>query len=114
MRLYQEGAQLAVQDVALIQQYGQDAHLVERARTMQEIASTPDAGKAAVLAAQHLDRAQGYDMGKQADTVGQVGQVGDRLQAIVLLLLADADMGAPSVIEGAVTDAEDGAEGDGE
>jgi hypothetical protein len=64
MRLYAEGAQRMVQDAKLIEKYGEDAHLVERAMTMQTIATTPDAGKAAVLAAAHLDRAQGYDTGK--------------------------------------------------
>lgn len=59
MRLYAEGAGLAVVDHALVKQYGEDAHIVERARTLQEIATTPDAGKAAVMAAQALDVAQG-------------------------------------------------------
>jgi len=59
MRLYAAGAGLAVEDAALLADYGDDAHIVERAMTLQRIASTPDAGKAAVLAAAHLDKAQG-------------------------------------------------------
>jgi len=59
IRLYAEGAQLSVADAALIAQYGPDAHIVERGMTLQTIASTPDAGKAAVMAAAHLDKAQG-------------------------------------------------------
>lgn len=60
-RLYAEGAQMAVIDPALVLQYGEDAHLVERARTLQTIATTPEAGKAAVLADQSLRKAQGYE-----------------------------------------------------
>lgn len=67
IRLYAEGAGLAVQDLTLVKQYGEDAHIVERARTLQEIASTADAGKAAVMASAHLDKAQGLviDKGQQ-------------------------------------------------
>ena len=69
MRLYAEGAGLAVQDLTLVKKYGEDAHIVERARTLQEIASTPDAGKAAVMASAHLDKAQGLVTDKaQAET----------------------------------------------
>lgn len=59
IRLYNAGARRAVQDTQLIREYGEDAHIVERAMTLQQIATTPDAGKAAVLAAQALDVAQG-------------------------------------------------------
>lgn len=78
MRLYAEGAGLAVQDTTLIQKYGEDAHIVERARTLQEIASTPDAGKAAVMASAHLDKAQGLvaERGnEQADTLTALADV---------------------------------------
>lgn len=80
-RLYAEGAGRAVQDVQLIREYGEDAHIVERAMTMQTIATTPDAGKAAVLAAAHLDRAQGL--------TAQAGGDGEA-PAAVLALSADA------------------------
>lgn len=40
MRLYNEGAQLAVARGDLIEMYGADAHLVERAITLQQIATT--------------------------------------------------------------------------
>lgn len=59
IRLYTEGAGRAVQDTQLIREYGKDAHIVERGMTLQQIATTPDAGKAAVMAAQALDVAQG-------------------------------------------------------
>jgi hypothetical protein len=74
MRLYNEGARRAVQDVTLIREYGEDAHLVERAMTLQAIASTPDAGKAAVMADAALQRAQGYETprGTQDDQAAQV------------------------------------------
>ena len=71
MRLYAEGAQLAVQNIGLVKQYGTDAHIVERAMTLQQIASTPDAGKAAVMADTALQRAQGYDV-KGDNTVNHV------------------------------------------
>ena len=70
IRLYNEGAKRAVQDLQLIREYGDDAHLVERAMTLQTIASTPDAGKAAVLADTALQRAQGYDTGKRDSSSG--------------------------------------------
>lgn len=59
IRLYTEGAGRAVRDSQLIREYGADAHIVERGMTLQQIATTPDAGKAAVMAAQALDVAQG-------------------------------------------------------
>ncbi len=58
-RLYAIGAQRAVQDTRLIEEFGADAHIVERAVTMQTLATTPDAGKVSVMAAAHLDKAQG-------------------------------------------------------
>lgn len=61
-RLYALGAQRAVQDVQLLEEFGEDAHMVERAMTLQVIATTPDAGKAAVMADTALQRAQGYDV----------------------------------------------------
>ncbi len=92
MRLYAEGAGLATVDQSLIAKYGEDAHIVERARVMQEIATTPDAGKAAVMAAQHLDRAQGLIADKaeaseqvpdlvQSALLGLIGAVMDKVQA---------------------------------
>lgn len=72
MRLYAEGAQLSVQNKQLIERYGEDAHLVERAMTLQTIATTADAGKAAVMADTALQRAQGYILDKgDADNPAQ-------------------------------------------
>lgn len=59
IRLYTAGAGRAVQNKELIREFGEDAHIVERGITLQEIATTPDAGKAAVMAAAQLDKAQG-------------------------------------------------------
>lgn len=88
IRLYNEGAKRAVQDAQLIREYGDDAHIVERGMTLQQIATTPDAGKAAVLAAQHLDVAQGLIVkGKDADTVGNGGIT----LSPVLLLVAELE-----------------------
>jgi hypothetical protein len=75
MRLYAEGAQLAVDRRDLIEKYGEDAHIVERAISLQTIASTPDAGKAAVMADTALQKAQGYDDGKGAETVNNTVNV---------------------------------------
>jgi hypothetical protein len=61
-RLYAIGAQRMVQNQKLIEEFGEDAHLVDRAMTLQQIATTPDAGKAAVMADTALQRAQGYDV----------------------------------------------------
>lgn len=73
-RLATEGALRAVLDAELIVKYGDDAPLVERAQTLQTIASTPNAGKAAVMSAQYLDKLQGY-ADDPADTTGVVDSV---------------------------------------
>lgn len=64
IRLYNIGAQRAVQDTQLIREFGDDAHLVERAMTLQILATSPDAGKAAVMADSELRKAQGYEIPK--------------------------------------------------
>ncbi len=69
IRLYTEGAQMATERADMVRKYGADAHIVERGYTMQKLAATLDAGKAAVMAAQHLDKAQGLvsDVKQSAD-----------------------------------------------
>lgn len=68
IRLYNIGAQRAVLDAGLIREFGDDAHIVERGMTLQTIASTADAGKAAVMAAGKLDVNQGLLVkGKDAE-----------------------------------------------
>jgi hypothetical protein len=84
MRLYAEGAQLAVARKDLIEKYGADAHIVERAITLQTIASTPDAGKAAVMADTALQRAQGYDTSKDNKAGG--GTESDVIESVRGLL----------------------------
>jgi hypothetical protein len=74
-RLYNIGAQRMVQDEALVQEFGEDAHLVERAMTLQQIATTPDAGKAAVMADSALQRAQGYDVKQDDNTQSQATEI---------------------------------------
>lgn len=87
-RLYALGAQRAVQDVQLVQEFGEDAHLVERAMTLQQIATTPDAGKAAVMADTALQRAQGYDT-KPASSDDVPMQIAQGVAAAVLDLWRD-------------------------
>lgn len=85
MRLYAVGAQRAVQDVGLKLEFGDDAHLVERAMTLQTIATTPDAGKAAVMADTALQRAQGYDTrDKDGDPLPAVAAAINHETAIVM------------------------------
>lgn len=98
-RLYAEGAQLSVQNKKLIEKYGDDAHIIERAMTLQTIASTPDAGKAAVLADQQLQRAQGYDV-KDATPAQLPAQVGT---SPVLLLIAELARRG-EIVDGEITD----------
>lgn len=85
IRLYNIGANRSVQDAELLREFGEDAHLVERGMTLQTIASTPDAGKAAVMAAQHLDKAQGYDVKQIVDE-----QPTHTTNNIVLLMIQEA------------------------
>jgi hypothetical protein len=84
MRLYAEGAQMAVARRDLIAKYGEDAHIVERAITLQTIASTPEAGKAAVMADTALQRAQGYDTSKE--NKGGGGSESDVIESVRGLL----------------------------
>jgi hypothetical protein len=71
IRLYNIGAQRVVQDARLIKEFGEDAHIVERGMTLQTIASTPDAGKAAVMAADKLDVNQGLIVKGQPEAPAQ-------------------------------------------
>lgn len=106
MRLYAEGAGLATVDQSLLTKYGEDAHIVERARTMQEIATTPDAGKAAVMAAQHLDKAQGLTVDKAS---GEQSAMPEVIQSAMLGLLGavmdKVQRSDPQIVD-AVTDAD--------
>lgn len=77
-RLATEGALLATVRPDLVLKYGDDAPLVERAQTLQTIATTPEAGKAAVMSAQYLDKLQGY-----ADDPADAGQVVDAVAGLV-------------------------------
>jgi len=85
MRLYNEGAKRAVLDVELLNEYGEDAHIVERGMTLQTIASTPDAGKAAVMAAAHLDKAQGLTVDRSERDAPAPAD--DPVRAVGVLLL---------------------------
>lgn len=76
-------AQAANRDVApeLIAQYGDYAHVAERAITLQQIATTPEAGKAAVMAHDALVRDMG--MSEKALESSQAGpQVDDTIRAL--------------------------------
>ena len=77
-RLATDGALLATVRPDLVLKYGDDAPLVERAMTLQTIATTPEAGKAAVMSAQYLDKLQGY-----ADDPADAGQVVDAVAGLV-------------------------------
>ena len=90
-RLATEGAMRAVTDADLVLRYGNDAALVERAMTLQTIASTPDAGKAAVMSAQYLDKLQGY-----TDTDDAPAQALDAVTALVRELATFAAAMMPS------------------
>lgn len=105
MRLYAEGAQLAVEDAKLLQDYGQDAHIVERAMTLQRIASTPDAGKAAVMADTALQRAQGYDIKPEPVAVAQTDMRPDVILALLAIVGDSTDAGA-DVLEAEALDVE--------
>lgn len=92
-RLYAIGAQRAVQDTRLIEEFGADAHIVERAVTMQTLATTPNAGKVSVMAAAHLDKAQGL-IGERVDsdaaqTVANAAAVGVAVASVMERVLRD-------------------------
>ena len=110
IRLYAEGAGRAVQDTQLIREYGKDAHIVERGMTLQQIATTPDAGKAAVMAAQALDVAQGLIVKGKPETADGGVTFDDAQRDLIRDLAAiarrvSAEIGA---IDAEVTPTEDG------
>lgn len=99
-RLYAEGAQLAVQDMRLLEMYGHDAHIVERARTLQEIASTPDAGKAAVMADASLRKAQGLeDEAEPGQVIDAAADLVRELARFVGAAFGGVDRGRGEVID---------------
>lgn len=93
-RLSTEGALLATVRPDLIHKYGDDAPLVERAMTLQTIATTPEAGKAAVMSAQYLDKLQGY-----ADDPADAGQVVDAVAGLVRELALFAAQMMPNAFD---------------
>lgn len=108
-RLYAIGAQRAVQDTRLIEEFGADAHIVERAVTMQTLATTPDAGKVSVMAAAHLDKAQGL-IGERVDsdtaqTVANAAAVGVAVASVMERVLRDVMQAQQDdVVDGEATD----------
>ncbi len=105
MRLYAEGAQMSVANKHLITKYGEDAHIVERGMTLQTIASTPDAGKAAVMAAQHLDKAQGLvsDVKQSAD-VGQMSPLELAMASLIEAVTSKVRQSGVDVIDAETSD----------
>ena len=93
-RLATEGALLATVRTDLVLKYGDDAPLVERAQTLQTIATTPEAGKAAVMSAQYLDKLQGY-----ADDPADAGQVVDAVAGLVRELAKFAAQMMPNAFD---------------
>lgn len=93
-RLATEGALLATVRPDLVLKYGDDAPLVERAQTLQTIATTPEAGKAAVMSAQYLDKLQGY-----ADDPADAGQVVDAVAGLVRELALFAAQMMPNAFD---------------
>jgi hypothetical protein len=99
-------ANRAVQDRSLLAEYGDYAHVAERAMTLQMIATTPEAGKAAVMAHQALIADTGMSEkalqdNPTAPTVGDMAGLVDALAAFVA-----AVKGNDSVMN--VTPADDG------
>ena len=84
-----------VQDKSLLAEYGDYAHVAERAITLQRIATTPEAGKAAVMAHQALtqDTGQAEPKVHEQDTAVQTAQiVGDVVRDLAQLSAVWADV----------------------
>ena len=79
----------------LIAEFGEYAWAAEGAVNMQRLASSPEAGKAAVMAFEALQRAAGVGEGKQADDTGGQSQA-----AVTLSLSADAVRMLASLVAG--------------
>ena len=80
-------ANRSVEDAELLDRYGDYAYVAQLTRTQMQIATTPEAGKAAVMAAEWLVSNTGTSE-KHALAVEQ----GDMIQNnVVLLLLAEAE-----------------------
>ena len=95
-----------VQDVTLFEQFGDYAHVAERAITLQRIATTAEAGKAAVMAHDALTRDTGMSE-KQAEQTASVTNnvlvLDDATRGMIAQLLGDGlTHGIDDVIEGGV------------
>jgi len=74
----------------LVERYGDYAHVAERAETLQEIATTPDAGKAAVMAHAALVRDTGMDEPRAAETAQAVQSGADIVLSLIERIMSYA------------------------
>lgn len=88
----------------LIAQYGAYAHVAERAQTLQRIASSPEAGKAAVMAHDALIRDTGMGEKQQQET--QNAPLTLTEQALVGLIQAITAKVQAETVDGEVSDVE--------
>ncbi len=88
----------------LIAQYGAYAHVAERAQTLQRIASSPEAGKAAVMAHDALIRDTGMGEKQQVEQPNAPLSVTE--QALLGLIQAITDKVKADTVDGEVSDVE--------
>ena len=88
----------------LVAQYGAYAHVAERAQTLQRIASSPEAGKAAVMAHDALIRDTG--MGEKQQVEQPNAPLSLTEQALLGLIQAITDKVKGESVDGEVVDGE--------
>ena len=86
----------------LVAKYGAYAHVAERAQTLQRIASSPEAGKAAVMAHDALIRDTGMGEKQQVEQPNAPLSVTE--QALLGLIQAITDKVKADTVDGEVTD----------
>jgi len=105
----QAAAQDAVESGSLVTRYGNAAWIAEITQAQMKLATTPDAGKSSVMAAQWLVSNAGMDEKQQQDqaqpTVGDMARLVDALAGFVAAA-------APSVIDAYPLPDDEGGTGD--
>ena len=99
-------ANRAVEDKSLLDEYGDMAYIAEGAITMQRIATTPEAGKAAVMAWDALIRNTGLDEKtmQAAEAQRPATAVDDALAALIHAITDGYKADAADTVDGDVSD----------
>jgi hypothetical protein len=96
-------ANKAVEDASLIDEFGEYAAVAERAQTLQRIATTPEAGKAAVMAHQALTQDTGMGEKQAVEQRGADDPVAQALNTLIQMLAG----GQAQIVDGETIEGDD-------